>query len=93
VERGVVGVDRRGALLGPEESGRPERVGPVFLGHEALFVEAILADRFRRWGGVAGAGCQLMLVVVGASRGVFSLGRGGRCGCVAGLWPVFLPVF
>jgi hypothetical protein len=37
VEREVVGVDRRGALLGPEESGRPGsvRVGPVFLGHEA----------------------------------------------------------
>jgi hypothetical protein len=34
VERGCVGVDRRGALLGPEGSGRPVyRVVLVFLGH------------------------------------------------------------
>jgi len=80
-------VDRRGALLGPEESGRESLVtgflGPVFLGHEALVVERSMRIGFGTgvgWLGPAFTGCRWRSC---RGRGVFSLGRGGFA---AGVW-------
>jgi hypothetical protein len=54
VERGCVGVDRRGALLGPEGSGRPVlRVVLVFLGHLLYRLRPFVGGGW--CGGVAGA--------------------------------------
>ena len=85
-------MNRRGALLGPEESGRPGKTG--WTGFSGSLAVPAGCPRFGGggWcGGVAGAGLH-QTVVMGLVRGCFSsCGGPGSIGGGSGL--VFLPVF